>query len=206
MEYGSMPVHDWTRVDATIFHDFRHSWMSEISRSLNRGLLSDDFYALVEQPQIVRNQSPVGVHRSKDDQLEALVEVISPDNKAGREALQSFVSTSVELLQRHIHLLIVDLHPPGVRDPHGSLIEIWNAIARKKWGTPPDKPVNLAAYEADVTVRAYVDHVKVGGVLPEMPLFLEPQQAVNIPLETSYQQAFAAVPRRWRSVLEAPCI
>ena len=44
-----MPIHDWRRVDAEIFHDFHHSWIEEIKRCLNRGLLPDDYYALAEQ-------------------------------------------------------------------------------------------------------------------------------------------------------------
>jgi hypothetical protein len=44
-----MPVHDWTRVDAGIFHDFHHAWIEEIKRSLNRGILPADYYALAEQ-------------------------------------------------------------------------------------------------------------------------------------------------------------
>ena len=40
------------RLDASgrgIFHDFHHSWIEEIKRSLNRGLLPPDYYALAEQ-------------------------------------------------------------------------------------------------------------------------------------------------------------
>jgi hypothetical protein len=44
-----MPIHDWRRVDAGIFHDFHHSWIEEIKRCLNRGLLPHDYYALAEQ-------------------------------------------------------------------------------------------------------------------------------------------------------------
>ena len=44
-----MAVHDWTRVDAGIFHAFHHDWITEISRALNRGLLPADYYALPEQ-------------------------------------------------------------------------------------------------------------------------------------------------------------
>jgi hypothetical protein len=47
-------------------------------------------------------------------------------------------------------------------------------------------------------------HVAVGDDLPEMPLFLEPGQAVSVPLEATYQAAYAAVPRRWQRVLDAP--
>src|SRR5262249_56462080 len=44
-----MPIHDWTRVDAGIFHDFHHAWIEEIKRVLNGGLLPDDYYAMAEQ-------------------------------------------------------------------------------------------------------------------------------------------------------------
>src|SRR3954469_14369544 len=45
----AMPMHDWTRVEAGIFHAFHHEWISEIGRALNRGLLPADYYALPEQ-------------------------------------------------------------------------------------------------------------------------------------------------------------
>src|SRR5947208_5975720 len=59
-----MPVHDWTRVEAGIFHDFHHDWITEIKRALNRGLLPPDYYALAEQiagglgPDVLTLQGP----------------------------------------------------------------------------------------------------------------------------------------------------
>jgi len=44
-----MPMHDWRPVAAGLYHHFHHEWISEISRSLNRGLLPRDHYALAEQ-------------------------------------------------------------------------------------------------------------------------------------------------------------
>jgi hypothetical protein len=44
-----MPIHDWTRVDAGIFHHFHLAWIDAIARSLNGGLLPPDYYALAEQ-------------------------------------------------------------------------------------------------------------------------------------------------------------
>jgi hypothetical protein len=44
-----MPIHDWARVDAGIFHAFHHDWITEIARALNRGLLPPSYYALPEQ-------------------------------------------------------------------------------------------------------------------------------------------------------------
>jgi hypothetical protein len=44
-----MPLHDWTRVNAGLFHHFHQGWCWEISSVLNRGQLPDGYTALVEQ-------------------------------------------------------------------------------------------------------------------------------------------------------------
>ena len=44
-----MPIHDWERVDAGIFHHFHHIWIDAITRVLNQRLLPRDYYALAEQ-------------------------------------------------------------------------------------------------------------------------------------------------------------
>jgi hypothetical protein len=45
----TMPVHDWSRVPAGIFHDFHQSWSIRIKDALNAGLLPKGTLALVEQ-------------------------------------------------------------------------------------------------------------------------------------------------------------
>ena len=44
-----MPIHDWTRVDAGIFHHFHQGWIFMISEILNRRVLPGEYYALFEQ-------------------------------------------------------------------------------------------------------------------------------------------------------------
>ncbi len=44
----------------------------------------------------------------------------------------------------------------------------------------------------------------VGQPLPDMPLFLTPDNYVSVPLEASYLDAWRGDPQRWRRVLEAP--
>jgi hypothetical protein len=44
-----MPVHDWTRVEAGIFHSFHISWITHLGDALNGGLLPPDYYALGEK-------------------------------------------------------------------------------------------------------------------------------------------------------------
>ena len=51
-----MPIHDWTRVDAGLFHAFHQSWIVKLCDALNRGLLPPDYFALPEQS-ITRSDS-----------------------------------------------------------------------------------------------------------------------------------------------------
>ena len=44
-----MPLHDWTRVPAGLFHDFHQSWSIRIKDALNAGRLPEGVLALVEQ-------------------------------------------------------------------------------------------------------------------------------------------------------------
>jgi hypothetical protein len=44
-----MPIHDWSRVPAGLFHHFHQDWSIEIARTLNRGRLPKGLSALVEQ-------------------------------------------------------------------------------------------------------------------------------------------------------------
>lgn len=46
---NSMPVHDWSRVKAGIFHDFHNAWITHLKEALNGGLLPEGYYALSEQ-------------------------------------------------------------------------------------------------------------------------------------------------------------
>ena len=149
-------------------------------------------------------KSRVVVRHVSDDRVVALVEIVSPGNKSTRHALDQFVQKAAEFLEGRIHLLIIDLFPPGKYDPQGIHSAIWDDIDGRDYTPPPGKPLTLAAYEADMMIRAYVEPVAVGDVLPDMPLFLEPEGCVEVPLESCYRGAWEAVPRRWKTVLEPP--
>lgn len=149
-----------------------------------------------------RKQMAIAVHHVSDDRIVAMIEVVSPGNKLARHALRSFVEKSAEFLNQHIHLLVIDLLPPGNRAPHGIHAAIWEEIDGREYRAPAGKPLTLAAYETALSVRAYIHPIAVGDSLPDMPLFLEPNGCVQVPLESTYQTAFSAMPRRWRQVLE----
>src|SRR6516162_5051546 len=97
----AMPIHDWTRVDAGIFHDFHHEWISSLKRALNQALSPSDYYAMADQivsggitpetapPRVrftavseperyARRRSRIVVRHVSGDQVVAVVEVVSP--------------------------------------------------------------------------------------------------------------------------------
>ncbi len=248
-----MPVHDWTRVSAGTFHDFHATWIIEIKRVLNAGLLPRDYYAMAEQvagsvgPDVLTLQSPrpgasngapaggagggvavatapprvsftdmtdedpytlrrktLVIRHGSDDDIIALVEVLSPGNKGSRNALRSFLDKAAGALRLGIHLLLLDLHPPTPRDPEGIHPVLWSEFVDRPFTLPPDKRRTLAAYVGGELKTAYVQPVGVGEALPDMPLFLTPEFYVPVPLEATYRSAFETVPWRWREVLEPP--
>ena len=247
-----MPMHDWKKVPAGIFHAFHHRWISAISDVLNAGLLPNDYYALPEQqaagfgPDVLTLQAPISEDEPSDgagsaatalalqtrpktrftaetdaefyrrkkssivirhvsgDRIVAMVEIVSPGNKATRSAFQALLHKACELLEQRIHLLIVDPLPPGPRDRQGIHAAIWEEVEDEPFQLPADKPLTLVAYECDLTTRAYIETISVGDELPDMALFLAPHTSVPVPLDATYQAAFAVMPKRWRQVLEAP--
>ena len=63
-----MPIHDWTRVDAGIYHHFHHEWISSINHALNRGLLPAgwhwrELHANIWVPLALPVPRAVGCHR-----------------------------------------------------------------------------------------------------------------------------------------------
>jgi hypothetical protein len=244
-----MPVHDWSRVDANVFHHFHQRWTIAICDALNAGLLPTGFSALVEQhaagfvPDLLalerrsrpkRPDEPVGgvlvaepprtrhVIQAKEvlaargnriairhrlGELVCMMEIVSPGNKGSRSALRSFVEKAVELLQRGVHLLIIDLLPPTARDPQGIHKAIWDELEDEPFQLTPDKPLTLAAYKAadpmaGIATTAYVEPVGVGDVLPNMPAYLERDGYVPVPLEATYQATWATCPADMRELVE----
>ncbi len=62
-----MPMHDWTRVIAGIYHDFHSAWIVELRNVLNDGRLPDGYYALAEQRGGSLNSAVVAMQSNADD-------------------------------------------------------------------------------------------------------------------------------------------
>lgn len=134
----------------------------------------------------------------------AVIEVLSPGNKDRKHSLNTFIEKAVDLLQQRVNLLLVDPFPPGRHDPQGIHKALWDVFTDDEFELPADKPLTLAAYQAEPTLTAYVEPVAVGDRLPDMPLFLEGEAYINVPLEETYQTTWNVLPAELRNLVDPP--
>lgn len=145
----------------------------------------------------------IAVHHELGDVV-AVIEIVSPGNKDSYHALRSFREKASDLLRAGVNLLVIDLFPPGNRDPQGIHKAIWDEITDYPFELPPGKRLTLASYQARPIMTAYVEPVAVGDPLPDMPLFLDEEWYVNVPLEATYAATWKGLPVELRSLLEPP--
>jgi hypothetical protein len=106
------------------------------------------------------------------------------------------------LIEQDVHGLLIDLFPPPTkRDPEGIHHAIWEEIDEAGYSLPSDKPLTVAAYSAGAIKTAYVEPFAVGDELPDMPLFLEPERYVPVPLEETYRTAWGNFPAALKGLL-----
>lgn len=243
-----MPIHDWTKVDAGLFHHFHQAWTVDLCSDLNAGVLPSDYFALVEQsmpgaiPDVLTlklsegsdrpetasaalslatapprarlvARSGIDVYARKANRVTvrhrhgnvvAVVEIVSPGNKASRAEFRAFIEKSADLIRQGVHLLIVDLLPPTARDPQGIHKAIWDEFVEEDFELPYDKPLTLVSYLAATERSVYLENVAVGDTLVDMPIFLKYDLYVPARLETTYLAAWKAFPAPLKRLLEAP--
>lgn len=235
-----MPIHDWTRVDAGLFHAFHQLWITSITEALNDGVLPDDHYALPEQriggpipdvlalrrgskrspnsrdggvavadapiqtklvakrdPEIYAEKKSFIAVRHRHGEIVAVIEIVSPGNKAAKNEFRRFIEKTDDLLAAGVHLLIVDVFPPSPRDPNGIHAALWD----DDYAIPADKPLTAASYDAQ-DKTAYVEPLAVGDAFPDMPVLLRAEHYVPVPLESTYATAWRAFPKALKGLLE----
>jgi hypothetical protein len=158
-----------------------------------RTTITRDAYARLQRTLVIRHQS--------NDRIVAMVEVLSTGNKSSRHALRSFLDKTVAALDGGIHLLLIDVHPPGPRDPQGIHGAILNEIGSEAYVLKPERPLTIVAYAGGTSIETFVAHFAVGDMLPPMPLFLTRENYVQVPLEASYRAAWEDVPPQYQKVL-----
>ena len=160
-----------------------------------RATIPRDAYARMQRSLVIRHTS--------DDRIVAMIEVLSAGNKASRHAIRAFLDKAIAALDGGVHLLLVDVHPPGPRDPNGIHGAVMDEIGSEGYVSSRPSSRTAAAYIGGAVVKAFVDHFTVGEAIPAMPLFLTRENYIQVPLEETYLAAWNDVPPQYQDVLRA---
>jgi len=156
------------------------------------------------EPAALALRRSLAIRHVSGHRLVALVEIVSPANKDRVRHVQALAEKILSALEVGVHVLLVDLFPPGAHDPQGmhGAVEQGLEQSDEPYDLPANEPLTLAAYAAGPQMTIYLEHLAAGSALPEMPLFLRPDRYVQVPLESTYQAAYRGMPAFWRDVLE----
>lgn len=125
-----MPLHDWTRVPAGLFHDFHQSWSIRIKDALNSGRLPEGVLALVEQragpkePDVLAIESgnlTDGANREYGD----VTTIDRPITRIVRRAANAAYSQRANRIVIKHHLgrtiAVIEIISPGNKDSRAAL-------------------------------------------------------------------------------------
>jgi len=126
-----MPLHDWTRIPAGLFHHFHQDWSIEIARELNRGRLPQGLSALVEQrsgsreADVLTIESTRGARRTGPDRGGgAAVAEFAATRIVRRSSKEIYAGRANRIVVRH-HLgrivAVIEIISPGNKDSQAAL-------------------------------------------------------------------------------------
>ena len=163
---------------------------------------------LLEPPVGYRNRAIV-IRQETDERPVAVLEVVSRSNKDTAKRLGEFVAKVRGTLDAGIHVVLLDLLPPSDFSPGGLHVSISSDIGlhvspdRPEW-QPTERPIASISYLADrMGMRAYYEYLKVGDPFPELPLFLNTERYINLPLAETYDETFRGTAGITRQKLES---
>jgi hypothetical protein len=126
-----MPVHDWTRVDAGLFHAFHQTWTVTLCRGLNAGVLPTDYFALPEQnasgpiPDVLTLRLKAGPDESGAAEGGLAVATAPPRTRVIQQTeADSYLNKANRITVRHRHgkvVAVIEIVSPGNKSNRAAL-------------------------------------------------------------------------------------
>ncbi len=140
------------------------------------------------------------VFREPDDAAVARIEMVTPGDRRNPAAVDRFVSGVVDSADGQFALLVVDPFPSEPASPGG--LTAW--LGRHDGGTlrSVGRAITVATRPYGPEARWSIAHVRLGDVLPDVPLDLGGGVTLTVPLQSSYTRAYAGTPRHLRTILD----
>jgi hypothetical protein len=153
---------------------------------------------VAEAPSYPPRPRVIAVRHRSGDRLVAIIEIVSAGNKHDAADLGSLIEKTVVALSKGVHVVLIDLHPPGPFDPQGLHNLVWIELGQETVNFPSARPLQVVSYLSQGKVSSFIEPLVVGDRLPEAPLFLDDGRFVRLPLEVTYMTSFEALPEHLR--------
>ncbi len=136
----------------------------------------------------------VEVHVFQDDggpRLRAAIELVSPSNKDRPRSRQTFAAKCVGYLEHGVAVVVIDTVTRRSGNLHDEIVRTLEAPALA-WGSPT--PLYAVAYrtaprKAETLVEVWPEPLAVGQDLPALPLWIDEDLCLPLPLQASYEAA-----------------
>src|SRR4051812_18937016 len=119
-----MPMHDWTRVEPTIYHHFHQQWTAEIFKLLNARLLPPGLSALIEQSTRGVEPDVLTVERRRPNRPRPSGTATLPRTRLTVEAVDQLVRKANRVAIRHRLgevVCIIEVVSPGNKSGRAAL-------------------------------------------------------------------------------------
>jgi hypothetical protein len=125
-----MPLHDWSRIPAGLFHDFHQTWSIRIKLALNSGILPKGLSALVEQRSRPRESDVLAIEnlgRTRSDFVDdvGVATSVPPVTRfVGRTSKQIYAARANRVVVKHRlgrTIAVIEIVSPGNKDSRAAL-------------------------------------------------------------------------------------
>lgn len=116
-------IHDWSKVDAGLFHHFHQRWISALSDELNAGKLPEGYFALAEQragariPDVLTLHLPQSAKSGEGDEPGIAVATAQPRAAIIRRVeTETYVQKANRIVIRHPSgdvVAVIEIVSPG---------------------------------------------------------------------------------------------
>lgn len=152
----------------------------------------------------LRKQPRVKIYRAADRHVVAVIETVRPDNKQSPAGVRRFAEKVAAYIESGVHVVVIDLLPPGDSDPRGIPGAVWEYFARKTFPTPTAaEPLSVTAFRSHTSwAETFLEPTAVGRTFPLIPLFLTTDLSVPTDQEATYSKAVTGMAGHYRAMLE----
>lgn len=203
-----MPLHDHFHPPWSVqrpWEGFHGAWGTSIAYHLNGGLLPGEYYAMPLLQLGGRVEVDVGTfHETVAEtdsfevqvfrnlggpQLRAAIELVSPSNKDRPGSRRAFAAKCAGYLRKGVSVIVIDIVTERPADLHSEIMHALDDPGGPVWESPTR--LYAASYRCLFTtdpprLEAWPEVLSVGSPLPVLPLWLEADLSVPLPLEESY--------------------